>query len=103
MQRFARVLTLSLLAMTVGLVIPRSAAASSLIFDETTGLNGSNIISQTFPDDAAFSTHSFDGFMTTQAFDITTFTVLGHESGNGVNSAVVGEIWSGLPGPAAFC
>ena len=65
--------------------------------------DGSNIISQVFPDFPTLSTKAFDDFSTAQAYNITALTVFGNEQGlAAANVSVTAEIWSGLPGTGSL-
>jgi hypothetical protein len=102
MHRCGKFSVHAVLIVALGLALPRSAKASSIIFDQTSGIT-SSIISQTFVDATPFSTHAFDDFSTAQAFNLTAFSVVGLEQGDPAeNTAVIGEVWSGLPGTGSL-
>ena len=74
------------------------AAHATVLVDQSIGIAG-NFTSQKFSDLPSFANQSFDDFSLGFAAALTLLTIYGVDHGNAaLNTAVVGQIWSGLPG-----
>jgi hypothetical protein len=83
------------------LLVTHRQANGGVIVNQTPS-DGVDIISQVFPDNPTFSTMTFDDFVTSQAYSLTSLTALGTETGDATqNVTVTAEIWNGLPGTGA--
>ena len=79
------------------------ASKASILVDQSTGIAG-NFTSQKFSDFPAFANQSFDDFSLGLAAALTQLTIYGLEQGSAaMNTAVVAEVWSDLPGTGSLC
>ncbi len=78
------------------------AAHASILVGQSTGIAG-NFTSQKFSDLPSYVNQSFDDFSLGFAAALTQLTIYGVDQGNAaLNTAVVGQIWSGLPGTGSL-
>ena len=74
------------------------AAHATVLVDQSIGIAG-NFTSQKFSDLPSFANQSFDDFSLGFVAALTVLTIYAVDHGNSApHTAVVGQIWSGLPG-----